>query len=489
MTFHRKSSDVRRLAAFVITCLTSFACSSTGGWLQAAPAKSVTDRTAVFDMDGRQILQDEANLGIMNGQLTAGINYRNVAGVAGLWSPPYVSSNFMFDARVNGEKVPTSKWTWRPFQVDREGKLGDVSVTSTTTLIYGHRAAVVSLTFENSGSNSVPLEFFTLAWLNSVQDWDFAWNYSRTETTPKADGRMLTLRQDTMAIVLAIDSPEWTWEVSGNLGHAVASLPAKQSHTVNVVITIGSADEATASVKEILANPAASIAAAKQEYVRQVENVFEKLPTFQSDNAQLERWYNRSLVHLLTNRWTLPDFVLQPYYSTGGMNGGCVANYLWNFGEPWEIFPLYDAQAARTHIKHFLTIDLLKHFNFMPITGKPSGPWYMINQEKIIGLTYYYVLLTGDTAFLDDTVDGKTIREHMVIHAMFGDDVAKPIGLIDYGDSDSHLELRRGFPYNHVSPDLNARRYANYRARQHSATLRANPNPSCASAPSCSNRC
>lgn len=50
----------------------------------------------------------------------------------------------------------------------------------------------------------------------------------------------------------------------------------------------------------------------------------------------------------------------------------------------------------------------------------------------------------------------------MILHAMFGDDVAKPIGLIDYGPSGSHLELRRSYGYNHFSPDLNARRYANY---------------------------
>jgi len=86
----------------------------------------------------------------------------------------------------------------------------------------------------------------------------------------------------------------------------------------------------------------------------------------------------------------------------------------------------------------------------------------MVNQEKIIGLTYYYILLTGDTGFLADTVDGKSIRDHVVNHAMYGDEVGKPPVLIDYGPSNSHLELRRGYPYNHVMPDLNARRYANY---------------------------
>ena len=162
------------------------------------------------------------------------------------------------------------------------------------------------------------------------------------------------------------------------------------------------------------------------------------------------------------NRWDVPEFVLHPYYSTGSVKGGCVANYLWNFGEVWEILPLFDAPAARSHIKQFLKCDLLKHFLFNPITGAADGPWYMVNQEKIIGLTYYYVLLTGDTAFLDDTVDGKSIRDHMVVQAMFGDEIGKPATLIDYGPSNSHLELRRRYAYNHVMPDLNARRYANY---------------------------
>jgi hypothetical protein len=464
-----------RFARFVIAALAVISC-ATEGWPQVAPDKSA-NRAAIFDIDGRQIIQNESDLGIINGKLTLGINYRDVAGIAGLWSPPYVSANFMLDGRVDGEKMPTAKWTWRPFQVEREGSLGDVVVTNTTTMIYGHRAVVASFTFKNSGSKTVPVEFFTLGWLDSVRDWSFARPKSRTETKLQVNGRRLTLRQGKMAIVLAIDSPEWTWDVSGNLGHASALLPPNQSRTIHIVIAIGAGDEAAASVNEMLADPVHSITTAESEYIRRVEEMFDKLPTLESDNPQLVRWYNRSLVPLLMNRWDLPDFVLQPYYSTGSVNGGCLANYLWDFGEPWEIFPLYDPAAARTHIKHFLEIDLLKHYSFMPVTGAATGPWYMINQEKIVGLVYYYVLLTGDTAFLDDTVNGKTVREHVVIHAMFGDDAAKPISLIGYGNSNSHLELRRAFPYNHVSPDLNARRYATYQRAATLCELASKPEP------------
>jgi hypothetical protein len=430
--------------------------------LAAAPTETRADRTAVFDMEGQRILQDEEHLGIINGKLTAGINYRDVTGISGLWAPPFVSSNFTLDGRVKGAKVPTTHWLWRPFQVERAGAVGDVAVSTKTTLIYGHRAAVVSFTFNNRSRTSVPLELFTLGWLDSVQDWGFPRAGSRSPTTLQVDGQRLVMRQGNLTVMVAIDSEEWTWEASGNLGRALAALPAGQKRAVNVVLAIGSSAEAVAAVDKILADPAGAVTAAGGEFARQVGEVFERLPTLESDNVQLVRWYNRSLVHFLMNRWDVPEFLLHPYYSTGSVKGGCVADYLWNFGEVWEILPLFDAPASRTHIKQFLKGDLLQHFLFYPITGTADGPWYMVNQEKIIGLTYYYVLLTGDTGFLADTVGGKTIRDHMLIHAMYGDGVGQPPVVIDYGPSNSHLELRRGYPYNHVMPDLNARRYANY---------------------------
>jgi hypothetical protein len=50
----------------------------------------------------------------------------------------------------------------------------------------------------------------------------------------------------------------------------------------------------------------------------------------------------------------------------------------------------------------------------------------------------------------------------MIESALRLDDKTKPVSLIDYGPAGDHLELRREFPYNHVMPDINGRRYANY---------------------------
>ena len=136
----------------------------------------------------------------------------------------------------------------------------------------------------------------------------------------------------------------------------------------------------------------------------------------------MEKFYNRSLVHLILNRWDVPEFVLHPYYSTGSIRGGCVTDYLWNYGEAWELLPLYDPAAHREHIKQFLKCDMTAHFAFNPVDGEAHGPWYMVNQEKIIGLVYHHVKITGDTAFLDEVVAGKTVLEHVLKNAMVRDD-------------------------------------------------------------------
>jgi hypothetical protein len=60
---------------------------------------------------------------------------------------------------------------------------------------------------------------------------------------------------------------------------------------------------------------------------------------------------------------------------------------------------------------------------------------------------------------------------------MYGDDLAKPVALIDYGPSNSHLELRRQYAYNHVMPDLNGRRYANYVLASQLAEAAGKPAP------------
>jgi hypothetical protein len=168
--------------------------------------------------------------------------------------------------------------------------------------------------------------------------------------------------------------------------------------------------------------------------------------------------------------------VLNPYFSTGGLRGGCVGSYLWDFSGGWQLHALAAPEATRQHIVQFLKIDLTKSFAFNPVDGCAFGPWYPVNQEKIIGLVYYYVRNSGDVGFLHEVIQGKEVWAWSVHHALVKDHPEQPVDLVDYGiDGEHHLELRRGYPYRGIMPDLNGRRYLNYLRAYELSVLAGSP--------------
>lgn len=419
----------------------------------------------VFALDGEANILEEDHFGIVNGKVTIGVNYKDAASISGMWAPPYVSSDFLLELRVFGEKPASRKYRWRPFEVERSGTTRGVSISTVIALAPGTRGGILALAIENVGSErrAVPLQFTVKGTLDRVETWEFGRPESKTPARAVCRGKTLSLEQGPQAVVLRADLDGLTWDESVSLWQTTVTLGPREAKTLYVAFSMDEQAGAIAACDHIMRDPARAMARARDVYARRVTDLFERLPTLESSNKTLVDFYNRSLVHFVMNRWDVPEFVLRPYYSTGSVKGGCVCDYLWNFGETWEILPLYDPEAAREHIKQFLETDITAHFAFNPVTGEAFGPWYPVNQEKIIGLIYYYVKNAGDRAFLDEVVNGKSILDWAVRHAMYGDDPAKPVALIDYGPSNSHLELRRGYPYNHVMPDLNGRRYANYR--------------------------
>ena len=434
----------------------------------------------VFSMDGQSIITDPGHLGIINGKLTIGTPQGQVARVDGLWAPPYVSSDFALNVEVFGKEVAAKSFRWWPFKIEQSSEVDGVEVSAATVMASGKRAGLVFVTLHNTTQKTleVPITFNTKGTLDSCDFWEFSGARSSTSTKPAADRGTLALTAGKLAIVLQGSADGLKWDAQSKVGKQSLKLAPNESGTVYLAFAMGTPAEAKAACASIAADPAKAIAAADAAYAAQVAEMFRRLPRLESDNKDLEKFYNRSLVHFITNRWDVPEFVLRPYYSTGSIRGGCVSDYLWNYGEIWEIMPLFDPAAHREHIKQFLKCDMTKYFSFNPIDGKAFGPWYMVNQEKIIGLIYYYVKNTGDTAFLEEVVDGKTVLEHVIKNATVLDDVAKPVELIDYGPSNSHLELRlRHDAYNHVMPDLNGRRHANYLRAARLAEIAGKPAP------------
>ncbi|HEX7010908.1 MAG TPA: hypothetical protein VF184_13080 [Phycisphaeraceae bacterium] len=419
----------------------------------------------VFAIEGDRNLIAPKHLGIFNGRATVSVPYRDMMSMRGLFAPPYSSPDFDLQVRLFGEVVPTRRYKWYPHKVDREGAINGVRVRSTLCTVCDARAIVLqaTLTSEAATDLDVPFQIALAGGLNYERQWGFL---RPTEVWPcqgECLGNRLTLFNHCGAISIATDAPDPRWEPWSGHWNAIVPLTRGASVRIRVIVAIGEKDESVALCERQLPQYDA-IAQMDRRVESQVRGIFDRLPSLYAEDRGLEQLYTRSLVYLLLNRWDVPEFKLRPFYSTGGINGGCVGAYLWDFSESWELMPLYDPDAAREHIKAFMSVDLTRHFAIMPMNGEGFGPHYYINQEKIIFLTYYYVLLTGDTAFLRERVNDQPVIQHVIDHALYRDDPAGPVRLIDYGIGNHHLELRKRFVYDHYLPDLNGRRYDSYHA-------------------------
>ncbi|MBN8861403.1 MAG: hypothetical protein J0H29_23660 [Sphingobacteriales bacterium] len=370
------------------------------------------------------------------------------------------------EIRFFGEKVPTlQNYKWYPNEVTRHGSIHGVEIATSTILVPGERAGLVAINLENKTKQTkvLPIQFNIRGGIDYVPEWGFSRPITASVTHAVENSNTIVRKNDAGSIAISTNIPGLKWFDLASHWDSQITLAAGAQKTYYVTVATGKNDDPVINCKEIMENPKEIIKNARQACEAQLEDVFSKIPRFTASNKSLEKFYNRSLLHLFFTKWEVPEFILQPYYGSGSVIGGCVANYLWEFGIPAELFPLYDPKAAKEHIKQFMKIDITKHFLFGPMTGKADGPWYPINQTLIIKLIYFYVLHTGDTAFLDETVNGKTVLDYAINCAMFGDDKDKPVALYDYGaEGEHHLELRRGFPYQGVMPDLNGRRYESY---------------------------
>ena len=414
------------------------------GWTLSVTGGEIHDFAARLDesfgIGGGQSVIGASDCGLVNGYVTLNGWIEDVATVKSIWAPPYFCADFVLRLSFNGEDPKATGYFWRPEALVREGTVPGWKLKSRLVPIVRSRGAILEIDVENVSGAEATLEIRqnVTGTVKSQETWGFG--------KPKGDGK----RKAKLSV--------------GSTAGEVARLTdvrAGERRKVFYAVAIGEADEADGLVAKAVAAPEGTVAAAVADWRERVRWLAEKMPRFESDDPRLVRLYDRSLLHLLMVEWNSDWFVVKPYYATGGLAGGCLCNYLWNFGGPHRLWPLLDPDALKAHLKTFLALDLTNCYAFAPADGAPLGPYYPINQEKILFLIDSYVRETGDVAFLKETFRGKTMVEWAVAQALVHDDLTKPAVLHDYGAAGkSHLELRKQYRYDGVMPDLNLRRVA-----------------------------
>jgi hypothetical protein len=396
-----------------------------------------------------------------------------------MYAPPFASTDFSLDMRIDGRPVPTSEYWWVPIEVRRQGRAGNIEITSETLLLNNQRSGIVRFTVTNKGSDSinVPLQFDFKGTFERVEMWGFPRPQTqKSPTVAEAEANRVIRFNSAGGFAIACDAPDLKWEPWSSHWETRLKLSAGGSRVIHVAFAMGSRAEAAEAVRSTLANPDAAGRAARTGFQQELSHLYTRLPQFEAADDRLASYYQRSALHLVLNRWRVPEFVLNPYYGTGGIKGGCIGCYLWDYGLIPQLWPLFDPESNRKHIKQYLRVDIGRHFLFNPMDGEGDGPWYPVNQEKIIKLIYSHVLLTGETDFLAERVADKSVVEWAIHHATLLDSPG-PVQLADYGENKSHLELRRQYGYRHFVPDLNGQRCNNFHMVATLGDLAGSPRP------------
>lgn len=432
----------------------------------------------IFRFSGKNSVLNERDLGIAGPCMTVLTPERAACEIRGIQNCPWSGSAFSLEVRINGERINGRDWDWLPNMIRRHGENGGWEAKTVTYLPPDEPICIlrIAVTNHTGCDETAPIQLIYAGSARKENNWvfsipaaggrhpaqtseyhfdDYSVLFLRGES-PDVSGEAIT--DDDAQISVFCSLPGMSLFSGAGIWETTKVIPDGETLCFDIAIKIG---EQTENKNPI---PFDDLTASSFAWLNaECEWITSRLPRFSSDDPQFDAMYYRSVVTYSLNRWENPAMVTTPFYSTGSITGGCMCSYLWDYSGGMMLHPLIDPDTNYKMICAYLHADLCSHFAITPLDGSATGPWYHINQEKVIGMIYFHVLHTGDLSLLSEIVDGKTVLEWAKFHAMVGDDPTKPAALIDYGKKgESHLELRRRFVYQGVMPDLNARRCMNY---------------------------
>ena len=440
----------------------------------------------VFRFESKNNIIEDKELGITSSISAILTPESSVTHLRGLQACPYTNTAMSFDVRVGGERVRATDWTWLPTAIIRRGECERFGIQSLTTLIHNGRGAIEKIKITNKTKDTLTLSLQAMYRGTARHESD--WNFSIPTPTPTKlehyfeEERLVGSRLGGVSFMITTSLSQISNFRLAYILEGKIEIPAGESREVYYSVHIGPEAECRAEAESTYGHYEELIEKSFDYLKGEVDRIHSALPSLHSDNPDLDAFYYRCLVTYILNRWDNPDLCVMPYFSTGSVNGACMCSYLWDWCGGLMLHPVYDKEANKTQIRALLRNDLTKSYALNPVTAGPTGPWYQVNQEKIILMVYHHVLATGEKEFLHEKVNGKTVIEHMREQAYVCDDISREVSLYDYGmgkleprrpgwlgddyiwygEGNAHLELRRGITYHGIMPDLNARRYMNY---------------------------
>jgi hypothetical protein len=186
------------------------------------------------------------------------------------------------------------------------------------------------------------------------------------------------------------------------------------------------------------------------------------LPTLHTDDEALWGLYFNGIKNLMSARRHSSDSKYGPTYLTLGGHTLPTLSFPWDTSLTGFSLALLDPEPLRNLVEVWLSQDMHQHLATDYVTGTGVGPWYAANDTAIVSCARDYLRVSGDFAWLDKAIAGKSVLVHLLDHALHWETLQHTqSGLADYGNIENLLEVVS--TYVHEVAGMNAGNVANMR--------------------------
>ena len=418
--------------------------------IHSLPAFELED----FSIDLRKCFTPPNHLWVMSGWSTVNPIDKTVMGVGECFSPPFAAREFKMyvHLKADGHLIPDvgsvgkddvgllySGGYWYPDRIERygtyhysvNGKLLSLKCQSALYPLAYKNGFLLEIKILNRGEQSISVEILPTINpgapnLMPLNNWTYGVPNSGGPTDSVSVNRW---ENDNVAISLLDDVSSF-------------QLSPAEYRTVYLAIVLSRKDE---KISEPLHFDEWKDET-KKVWKNRLQMANQNVPELQSGIPGLVDYYKSSLMSGLVCLWENPDFVVNPFLSSLGMDGGGICTYLWDTGGyiPQASTLLLKNDIIKT-AKAYNDFNLNEHYAFT-LDGTGIGPWYSYNTFSFISLVWAISNQLGSQPELFSIA--RTLVEHDEKY------LPKTGNLIDYGIQLNLLEMRsKGWEHFVVSPN------------------------------------
>ncbi|MEQ1764074.1 MAG: hypothetical protein ABL984_13145 [Pyrinomonadaceae bacterium] len=381
---------------------------------------------------------------------------------------------------VDGEYYASTKtpieFVWQPDRVERRSVYKGLELKSTMVVPFKTMSVAVKFTVSNmtKARRKTEIKFaINGGATKSVKPWNAAYSpgeYDNARTVDTSRNAVMCKSKHTEAFVLQGASPEpkhleRSWIVYE------FDLAPRESASITFVNSLG---ESTADVQrqyDSIINSFDAVAkATTDEWNSQLKAAFTPgngvfsghVPTLVTTDESVKRIYHSAVMSALYFRRTTPHSVYGTTYVTLMPRYWETTTFLWDISLSAMLLSMLDPEIIKRMMETWMKLDVYKHFGTEFLTGAGVGPWYSVNDYAMSRMAKEYLRWTGDKAWLDKKVEGKTVYETLLTYAEHWRKLdANKHGLADYGGVTNLLEAVSS--YVHEVAGLNAANVHNLR--------------------------